>query len=226
MANTSLEVCNLQTIPAQSHLPLEDTWVKRPVVIEVEGRTVAGVARANWGAVEVGITSPVVNLSRTCDSRSWCFAMACHHRPEYRYALDGQVTPKAVQMAERMLADLYLDWRAVSHHGDEVDEACRRTRQELKALDREFDGRVAPLNEERSALRRRFKQGEWTQREYQASLKELARELDRIDQERSQAQHAVLERFGVTLEDRCGRKVSLSVAEALLTEAAIVVPAC
>ncbi len=124
--------------------PLEADLVERPLAVTVEGRTVTGVARANWGAVEVTITSPIAGLSSSWDGRCWCFAMACHHRPEYRYALGGEFTARGVQAAERMLAGMYLDWLAVCRHGAEVDAACRRTRQEIAVLERAFAGGSRP----------------------------------------------------------------------------------
>ncbi len=124
--------------------PLEADLVERPLAVTVEGRTVTGVARANWGAVEVTITSPIAGLSSSWDGRGWCFAMACHHRPEYRYALGGEFTARGVQAAERMLAGMYLDWLAVCRHGAEVDAACRRTRQEIAVLERAFAGGSRP----------------------------------------------------------------------------------
>ena len=64
-----------------------------------------GAARANWGAIEVAITSPITNLTRGCDRRGWAFAMLAQYRREQRYACGGQFTPLGVEVAERMLSD-------------------------------------------------------------------------------------------------------------------------
>jgi hypothetical protein len=213
----------MTTTPARPRHPLEGDWVELPLAIEVAGRTVTGTARANWGAVHVGVTSPVAGLSRGWDGRGCAFAMACHHRPEYRYALGGQFTARGVEAAGRMLADLFLDWLAVSRHEAEVDETCRRTRQELADLERRFAARRQPLHEKRSALRRRFKAGGLTQREYQWQLKDVGRGLEQVGRERWDAEQEARGRFASSVQDRCGRKVSLDEAERLLTEVALVV---
>lgn len=205
--------------------PLEADFVERPLTVIVEGRTVTGVACANWGVVEVDITSPIASLTRGRDVRGWCFAMTCHHWPEYRFAFGGEFTTRGVQVAESMLSGMYLDWLAVSRQSGEVDAACRRTRQEIAGLEQMFAGRTQPLHEERTALRRQFKAGELTQKQYQARVKEIGKCLDRIDHERRDTEAAVRQRFAVWLEGRCGRRVSLDEAERLLVEVAVVVEA-
>src|SRR5262249_14428213 len=125
-----------RTTSAAVSPPLEGDWVECPLTIEVEGRQVTGLVRANWGAVHVTITSAIAGLARGWDGRGMCFAMACHHRPEYRYALAGVLTERGRQRAGQFLAGLYLDWLAVSRHEAEVDAACRGVRRELAELER------------------------------------------------------------------------------------------
>jgi hypothetical protein len=206
-----------------SSFPLVDAWVERTLSIPVEGRTVTGAARANWGAVEVTILSPITHVTWRWDGRGWAFAMLASNRPESRFAFGGAFTAHGLQTAERMLTDIWLDWLAVSRHEAEADEACRRTQQELDVLAQDFADRVQPLHEQKTALRRAFKRGELTQRDYQMRRKDLDRKRDRIDQERREAERVIHGRFEATLEGRCGRRVSLEEVERLLSEVAIVV---
>jgi hypothetical protein len=207
----------------RAHHPLEATWIEQSLSITVEERTVTGIVRANWGAIEVAITSPITGLSRSRDGRGWAFALACHHHPKYRYALGGELTERGWQTADRFLADLFLDWLAVSRREAAVDERCRRTRRELADLDPVFTARTGPLYQERISLRRKFRAGELLQRDYQQRLKELRQRLEQVDQERCQAEAAIAQRFTDWLQERCGRNISLDTAEKLLAEVAIIV---
>jgi hypothetical protein len=215
------------THPTSAHVghPLEGGWVERPLILFVEGRTLTGTARANWGAVEVTITSPLSGVTRSRDGRGWAFAMMCHHRPDERFALDGGFTPRGLETARRMLADIYLDWLAVTGHEAEVDAAARRTRQELADLARQVEASRLPCLEERQALRRAFKAGELSQRDYQARRKEVGRALEQATFALYRAEHAAGVRFAVWIEGLCGRKMSLVEAERLLTEVAVIVEA-
>lgn len=215
----------MTTTSTHSNIPLEADWVERRLAITIEGKPVTGIARANWGAIEVAITSPIANLTRGRDGRGWCFAMLAHHRPQERFALGGEFTAKGVEAAEKLLTGMYLDWLVVSKQEAAVDKACRRTRQELEALGQEFAGRTRPLHEERTALRRMFKAGEFTQREYQQRLKEVDKQRDQLGCERREAERAAQARFSAWLESHCGRRVSLDDGEKLLAEVALVVEA-
>ena len=100
---------------------------------------------------------------------------------------------------------------------------CRRTRHELGVLAEAFADRRKPLQDQRAALRRGFKAGEFTQREYQGRLKVWREQAERLDRERPGAEAAARGRFAARLEGRGGRAVSLGEAERLLTEVALVV---
>lgn len=202
--------------------PLSCVWVERSLCIVVEGQAVTGTARANWGAVEVTITSPIAHVTRRWDGRGWAFAMLAHHRPEERYACDGAFTARGLQSAERFLTDLYLDWLALSRIDGEVDEACRRARQELVTIEKGLAEQLRPLQERRSALRRAFRAGELTQQEHQRRRKAVKEEMDRCNSQRWEAEQAARRRFTAWLEGRCGRRLSLDDAEKLLLEAAVV----
>lgn len=200
--------------------PLEGDWIERRLTIVVAGRPVTGTARANWGAVEVTVTSPVAGPSRRLDGRGWAFGLACSLRPEYRFALAGEFTARGLEVAERLLADLFLDWLAVSWHAEEVKRAVRQTGQDLAAIGRDYEPRRQPLHERKDDLRKLFKAGELTQQEYQRRRKELGRELEELDHDRREAEAAVRERFEVWFSGRCGRRVPLDEAERLLAGAA------
>jgi hypothetical protein len=205
--------------------PLESAWVERPLTVTAGGRTFVGTARANWGAVEVEVTEPIAHLSRKRDCRGWTFAMACHHRPGLRFALSGAFTPRGVEAAEGLLADLCLDWLAIVGRGTEVDAACRKARRQLAESDAAFAARTAPLLTGRTELRRSFKAGSLTSPDYQARLRELSLAVEDVDRQRREAGEAVRERFADWCATHCGRRVSLDEAETLLSEAAVVVPA-
>jgi hypothetical protein len=211
--------------PSITHPPLEGDWIERPLALVVEGRPLVGIARANWGAIEVTITSPIAGLTRVRDGRGWAFAMLCHHYPERRFALGGRLTDNGIQAARKLLADIYLDWRAIAQNGDEMDAACRRTRQELAELGRSFEALTQPARREKQVLRRAFKAGELTQRDYQRRLKELGKQIDRIGCEWRLAEEVIGMRFAARVQSRWGRKVSLEEAERLLAEVAVVVEA-
>jgi hypothetical protein len=173
----------------------------------------------------VTITAPVTGLSRRLDGRGWAYAMYCHHRPDRRFALGGELTAWGLEEARRLLADLSLDWAAVTRHGGEVDAACRRARRELAEVAGDFDGRAAPLHRERADLRLAFRAGRLPQREYQARRKAAGRGLGLVDADRREAERSAGLRFTAWAEKHCGRRQSLEEAERLLTEAALVVEA-
>jgi len=81
---------------------------------------------------------------------------------------------------------------------------------ELAELERAFAARTQPLQEERTALRRAFKAGGLSQRDYQGRLKELGERAGRVDRERREAAGAISGRFVAWLEGRCGGRVSLA----------------
>jgi hypothetical protein len=112
---------------------------------------------------------------------------------------------------------------AVSRNEAEVDALCRRSRQELEGLAWDHEGRLAPLRERRSALRRAFRAGELTQQDYQRRLKALSSDRDRLECEYRDATRFVCERFVVWMQGHCGRQVSLNEAETMLAEVAFVV---
>jgi hypothetical protein len=151
--------------------------------------------------------------------------MACHNRPEYRFALGGLHSPNREGAAERLLAGIYLDWLAVTRHSADVDAACRRAREEQAELSRSADAQSGPQLQERAGLRRSFKAGELSQRDYQARLKEPGRLLERIEWDRRAAERGVQLRFTAWAEGFCGRALTLEEAERLLAEPALVVPA-
>jgi hypothetical protein len=204
------------------HLCLEGSWAESPLLIEVAGQAVAGIARTNWGAGEVTITAPIVGLCRRWDSRGWAFALGCLHSPQSRYTLRGEITERGRQVAEQVLADLFLDWLAVTRHAGEVDEACRRTRLELIGLVENFADRVQPIQKQRAALRQAFKAGEQPQ-DYQRQMKDLKEERKGLDTERRQAELALRERFAAWMHARCERRLQLDETERLLLVAAVVV---
>jgi hypothetical protein len=107
----------------------------------------------------------------------------------------------------------------------DVDAACRRTRQKLAVLGRSLEARTQPAKREKQGLRRAFKAGELTQRDYQRRLKELGKRLDGFVSEWRVGEEAIGEGFAAWMQSRWGRKVSLEEAERLLTEAAVVVEA-
>lgn len=213
----------MSTMHPSSHHPLEGDWVERTFTICVEGQLVTGTARANWGAGEISIISPIVGLSRHWDGRGWAFAMLAHHRPEYRYASGGEFTVRGVETAQRMLGEMYLTWLAISRHEARVDEECRRARRLLAELNQTFAERLGACLDDRARLRKCFKAGELSQRAYQARLKDLAQDRDRIDEEHRAAVAVLLARFADWTENHCGLRTSLHDAERLLSEVAIVV---
>jgi len=171
----------------------------------------------------VELTAPVAHLGRGFDHRGWAFGLGCSLRPEIRYACRGEFTARGLEAAVDLLADLFRDYLAVRRHEGEVDAACRRTRQELDALHRDFEARKGPPHQDRAALRRAFRAGGLTQSDYQRRLKGLGRELMRIERERWDAERAAGGRFAAWAEACCGRRVGLDEAERLLTEPALVV---
>lgn len=205
------------------HLPLEVDWVERPLTITVEGQTVTGIARANWGGIEVSITGPIAYLTRSYDGRGWALAMKAHHCPEARFAFGGEFTVKGHKTAESVLAGMYLDWLAVSHHQAEVDAECRRTQQRLNDLERQFVAHQRPLLQKRQALRGAFRAGEISQREYQRLRKEVQKQMDQLDWERRRAELVAQSEFATWMQGCCGREISFDCAESLLLEAAVVV---
>jgi hypothetical protein len=202
---------------------LDATWIERQLTVTIEQQTVLGTVRANWGTLHVAVTSPVANLWRVCDERGWSFAMLCHHRPESRFALDGELTAHGLERAKELLAGVYLDWLAVSRHGDAVAAACRDARRELGEVDRQTVDRGRAPRQDRLEQRKRFQKGELTQIDYQRSLKTLKESLGRLDEERRQAIMAVQERFREQMVKECGRAIALDEAERFLTEVAVVV---
>jgi hypothetical protein len=195
--------------------PLCSDWVERPLSVTVEGRAVLGIARANWGAVEVTISSPP-GLGRTRDARGWSFAMLAHHRPDSRYVLEGRFTARGLEVAERLLADVYLDWLAVGRNRPAVEAACLRAKAELGELARSFGEATRPLVTDILALRKAFRAGELTQQEHQARRKGISRRLDDLARQRGEATLGVEARVAAWMESACGRSVALGEAERLL----------
>jgi hypothetical protein len=139
-------------------LPLDADWVEMALSLVVDGVVVTGSARANWGGVRVELTS-LTHLGRGFDRRGWAFGLGCSHRPDLRYAFRGDLTPRGVEAARELLVGLFRDYLAVRGRAGEVDAACRRVRQKMAALRRDFEARKGPLCQERDTLRRAFKAG-------------------------------------------------------------------
>lgn len=205
------------------HLPLEADWIERPLTITVEGQTVTGTARANWGTIEVSITAPIAYLTRTHNARGWAFAMKAHYCPEAHFACGGELTAKGRKTAESVLAGMYLDWLAVSLHQAEVDAECRCTQQKLNDLERNFTAHRRPLLQKRQALRGAFRAGEISQREYQRLRKEIQKQMDQLDWDRHREEQAAQSEFATWMQGCCGREVSFESAERLLLEVTVVV---
>lgn len=203
------------------HPPLEATWIEREIEIVVAGQRVRGTARANWGAMQVAITFPITNAQRGWDGRGWTFAMAAHHRPEMRYACAGDLTLKGIDTARRMLAEIYLDWRAVTSHAAAIADACRRTRHELDQRERRLKEQLHPLHLERLTLRAKFKAKGMTQQHYQQQRKALRERQDSIEMDARAAQRRTHETFLAWMKAHCGRAISLDEVERL--QAAVVV---
>jgi hypothetical protein len=201
--------------------PLDGRWVEQPLLVEIGGRPVTGIARANWGAIEVRLTSPLAHASRGRDSRGAAFALAATHQPSLRFAVAGELTHLGQDEALRYLTDLYLDALAVSRHRDAIEFACRQARRRLQAIDRSYAAASSRFTDERAALRRDFKAGWLTQQEYQRRRKELAaREARDVDAPCRRFEAVVHSRFRHALVAICGRSLSLADAEALLAEPA------
>jgi hypothetical protein len=201
---------------------LEADWVERPLAITVAGRSVTGLARANWGALEVSITGPIRYWTRRRDARGWAFALCVHVEPEQRFARGGQLTARGRREGERMLADMYLDWLAVSSQQGAVDVECRRTEQRLNELNEAFAARRQPLLRSRLALRQAFKASELTQSDHQRLRKENQKKLNQLECDRQQAEGTVQGEFAQWMQHCCGRQVSLHAANHLLREVAVV----
>ncbi len=159
-------------------LPLEADWVERPLTITFEGQTVTEMARAYWGAIEVSITTPMAQLTRTDHHQGWAFAMKAHHCPEARFAFCGKLTATGLKTAESFLADMYLDWRAVALRLSAVDAECQRTQQKLNDLEGKFTAHRRPVLQKRLALQGTPRAGEISQRD--DGLADLFDKLDEM----------------------------------------------
>jgi hypothetical protein len=191
--------------------------------VVLDGRTVTATVQANWGEVTVTSTAPVAHLRRCRDRRCWSFAVACFHRPDYRYALHGTLTPRGREIAEQLLTALYRDWQAVAHHGAALEAACRHARQDLADLERDHAARGRLRDTERAALRRAFKAGDLTPQDFQRRLLDLRAGDERRGRERYEAQERIRQEFADRARGLCGRPLALDEAEWLLADGAVVV---
>jgi hypothetical protein len=114
------------------NLPLEAYRIERSIEMTVEGQRVTGIVSANYAIIDVTIASPNIHLTRGCNSRGWAFALLPGRRPNMRYVFRKELTARGLHLASETLADMYLDWLAVSKHEVEVAEEWRRRRQELE----------------------------------------------------------------------------------------------
>ncbi|MBY0230233.1 MAG: hypothetical protein K2W96_13200, partial [Gemmataceae bacterium] len=182
--------------------PLEGDWVER----EIEADGVRFLLRVNWGDLEVRLLPPAPPLEASEHRRCWSFAVLAHHRPEERFLLRGQPTPKGVARGKALALSLLADRSAAQGRADAIRARCASTRAELAAIHARIDEALQAFDARKRGLRRRFRAGDLTQAEHQRLRQENDRERDRATRAGGLACQRLGASFADALEKACGRR--------------------
>ena len=183
--------------------------VKSRLSLEVDGQNITGEAVADPGQIEVTITSPFSTANFREGEYRWgvAWGMATQHHPERRFVMDGKLTDVGMQLAKQLITNLYLDWTTVSQNKTIIDEQITEAQHQLALLKWKFVDVASPVLKERIEWRRRFKKGEFSQQEYQRSVKMFREKMSVINKEQELARAHICEDFEVWLATNCGRRV-------------------
>lgn len=137
--------------------------------LDVDGNRIAGSVRANYAEMDVCLRNACLGVKRRINLRTYTYAFAVSRNPEYGLVLNGRLTPRGEEKAKQLMADIFLDYHAVSANRDAVVErlsawtGCKLADEQL--LTKECESPRAEID----ALRKALRAGEITNSEYQKS---------------------------------------------------------
>jgi len=138
------------------------------------GRTIAAAdVLANWSRIEIRLTSPdyLVGITWVKDRSGFVPALAAQQDPSQRFTYEGHLTAHGIRIAQQAILQAIRDHERVRDNTQAVAERCLYVKERLQSLDSE--GQRRSVTTIRSEIRRSFKEGAMTQRQFQAAMKQL-----------------------------------------------------
>lgn len=149
--------------------------------IEVDGNHISGNIRANYAEMDVSLRDACLGVKRRINLRTYTYAFAVSRNPEYGLVLNGRLTPRGEEKAKQLMADIFLDYHAVSANRDAVVErlsawtGCKLADEQL--LTKECESPRAEID----ALRKALRAGEITNSEYQKSTAPMRVRINKLN---------------------------------------------
>lgn len=149
--------------------------------IEVDGNHISGNIRANYAEMDVSLRDACLGVKRRINLRTYTHAIAVSRNPEYGLVLNGRLTPRGEEKAKQLMADIFLDYHAVSANRDAVVErlsawaGCKLADEKL--LTKQCESPRAEIDAHRKAL----EAGEITKSEYRKSTAPIKVRIHELD---------------------------------------------